>query len=223
LSTAYIFGATGEIGQAITRRFVTEAWDSIKFSRVSNGEFISIAEIKQDNPRFQKADCVIWASGANLNDSISDYKYENLETLLQANLIYILESLDLLIKSDQLNPQCNLVIISSIWQEFSKANKLSYTITKSALRGLVQSLVADLSPQGFRINAILPGVLDTAMSRKALSAEQIMKIEKETPTGQLPTLESVANLAYFLGSSLSGDINGQSIVVDGGWTATRHV
>jgi NAD(P)-dependent dehydrogenase (short-subunit alcohol dehydrogenase family) len=218
-----IFGATGEIGQAITDRFLANEWEVAKFSRTSKQGYFSLDELKKGNLGLMKADCVIWASGANLNDSINDYKSENIQTLLQANLLYILEGLHLLIKSELLSDTCSLVIVSSIWQEFSKANKLSYSISKSALRGLVQSLVADMSPLGMRINAILPGVVDTSMSRKALSEDQISKIERETPTGRLTSLNSVANLAFFLACLESSDINGQSIVIDGGWTAIRHV
>jgi len=223
VSRAFIFGATGEIGQAITKRFLADSWDVTKFSRATKEGHLSFHEIEKAHPSLAKADCVIWASGANLNDSINDYKSENVETLLQANLFYILEGLDLLLKSDLLGESCSLVIVSSVWQEFSKANKLSYSISKSALRGLVQSLVADMSPRGMRINAILPGVVDTSMSREALSEDQISKIERETPTGSLTSLKSVANLAFFLGGPESADINGQSIVIDGGWTAIRHV
>jgi hypothetical protein len=220
---AFIFGATGEIGQAVTKRFLADGWNVAKFSRATKEGYFSFDQIGQPNSDVGKADCVIWASGANLNDSINDYKSENVETLLQANLFYILEGLDLLIKAELLSERCSLVIISSIWQEFSKVNKLSYSISKSALRGLVQSLVADMSPLGMRINAILPGVVDTSMSRKALSEDQISRIERETPTGSLTGLSSVANLAFFLGGSESADINGQSIVIDGGWTVIRHV
>ena len=223
MSRAFVFGATGEIGQAITKRFLADSWDVAKFSRTTKEGYLSLDEIEKAHPGLAMADCVIWANGANLNDSINDYRSENVEALLQANLFYILEGLDLLLKSDLLSESCSLVIVSSIWQEFSKANKLSYSISKSALRGLVRSLVADLSPRGMRINAILPGVVDTSMSRKALSRDQISKIERETPTGSLTSLNSLGNLAFFLGGTESADINGQSIVIDGGWTAIRHV
>jgi NAD(P)-dependent dehydrogenase (short-subunit alcohol dehydrogenase family) len=223
MSMVIIFGATGEIGQVITDRFQGKQWEIAKFSRTSREGYFSLDELQKANLGLTKADCVVWASGANLNDSMNDYKSQNVETLLQANLFYILEGLDLLIKSELLSDRCSLVIVSSIWQELSKSNKLSYSISKSALRGLVQSLVADMSPKGVRINAILPGVVDTSMSRTALSEDQIAKIEKETPTGNLTSLNSVANLAFFLGGPESSDINGQNIVIDGGWTAIRHV
>ena len=219
----FLFGASGEIGQAIAARFLAAKWDVINFSRTSKPGYFSTRDLVEKNAKLGIADCVIWASGANFNDSINDYRSENVEALLQANLFYILEGLDLLLKSDLLSENCSLVIVSSIWQEFTKAKKLSYSISKSALRGLVQSLVADMSSLGMRINAILPGVVDTSMSRQALSVDQISKIELETPTGRLTSLDSVANLAFFLAGSESADINGQSIVIDGGWTVIRHV
>ena len=117
----------------------------------------------------------------------------------------------------------NLVVVSSIWQENAKQNKLSYSISKSALKGLVNSLVADLSPLGMTINAVLPGVVDTPMTRAALSDEQINSVSRDTPARKLVTPEGVAKSVAFLASKASKDVNGQFLVVDGGWTAVRYV
>ena len=217
----YVFGASGEIGTSITKRFKADKYQVFEFSRTSeNTKYISLT----DTPiGIEPADCIIWANGSNLNDSISDYNAMNLHKLLEANLFYIVESLDILMKNSMIKKDCSLVIVSSIWQLFSKQNKLSYTISKSALQGLIHSLTADLSSSGIRINAVLPGVVDTVMSREALSDLQIRKIKEQTPTSHLVTLNDVANATFFLATPQSKGINGQSILVDGGWSVVRYV
>jgi hypothetical protein len=224
VKTAYLFGSTGEIGTAISKKFKAEGYEVVHFSRTSDEtDLVSITDIQNSLKSFNSADCVIWASGANLNDSILNFEEANLRDLLDANLFYITKSLDILIRKELLKSNCSLVIVSSVWQEHSKQNKLSYTISKSALSGLLHSLTADLSKMGIRVNAILPGVVDTAMTRKALQADQINNIEVQTPSGSLVTRENVANLTHFLSSDESQGINGQSITIDGGWSVVRYV
>ena len=67
----------------------------------------------------------------------------------------------------------------------SKKNKFSYTISKSAIEGLINSFIADYSEIGYSINAVLPGVVDSKMTRQNLSEKQISNIESQTPTKNL--------------------------------------
>jgi len=224
VNTAFIFGATGEIGSSIVAKFKSENYRVCEFSRNPlHGHLFSIDDLQDVASRFKEADCVVWASGANLNDSIDEYDLHRFQSVLDANLIYIVEGLSKLLQAKLLANNCNLVIVSSVWQGFSKQNKFSYTVSKSAVGGLIHSLAADLAPRGMRVNGVLPGVVDTQMTRAALTPDQVKKIERQTPTQALVTLEAVANLVYFLSSTQSDGINGQSVVIDGGWSVVRYV
>ncbi len=224
MKTAYIFGASGEIGGSIAKKFESEGYEVITFSRDPkvNG-LVSIEDVRTEAVSINAADSVVWASGANLNDSINTYDADNLLSLLRANLFYITDSLNVLLQSNLIKDDAGLVIISSVWQNFSKENKLSYTVSKSAVQGLIHSLTADLASKGIRINGVLPGVVDTKMSRNALSDIQIKNIKGQTPAGELVTLSNVANVSYFLASVESKGINGQSLTIDGGWSVVRYV
>jgi NAD(P)-dependent dehydrogenase (short-subunit alcohol dehydrogenase family) len=224
MKTAYIFGASGEIGGSIAKKFESEGYEVITFSRDPkvNG-LVSIEDVRTEAVSINSADSVVWASGANLNDSINTYDADNLLSLLRANLFYITDSLNVLLQSNLIKDDAGLVIISSVWQNFSKENKLSYTVSKSAVQGLIHSLTADLASKGIRINGVLPGVVDTKMSRNALSDIQIKNIKGQTPAGELVTLSNVANVSYFLASVESKGINGQSLTIDGGWSVVRYV
>jgi NAD(P)-dependent dehydrogenase (short-subunit alcohol dehydrogenase family) len=224
MKTAYIFGASGEIGASIAKKFESQNYEVIRFSRnpKDDGQ-VSIEDVRTKSVSINAADSVVWASGANLNDSINTYDADNLLSLLKANLFYITDSLDVLLKSNLVNDNAGIVIISSVWQNFSKENKLSYTVSKSAVQGLIHSLTADLASKKIRVNGVLPGVVDTKMSRKALSDSQIKNIEGQTPDGELVTLNNVANVSFFLASVESKGINGQSLTIDGGWSVVRYV
>jgi NAD(P)-dependent dehydrogenase (short-subunit alcohol dehydrogenase family) len=115
------------------------------------------------------------------------------------------------------------VILGSVWQNVARSNKTAYITSKSALTGLVRGLAVEFGPLGISINGVLPGVVESEMTRKNLSQDQIEKIATGTPGHLLITAEQVANIVTFLLSKDSSGINGQSIVVDNGWTISRDV
>jgi NAD(P)-dependent dehydrogenase (short-subunit alcohol dehydrogenase family) len=116
-----------------------------------------------------------------------------------------------------------LCVISSIWQNIARQNKLSYCVTKAALQGLVRSVSLDLAADGHVINAVLPGALDTPMTRANLSAEQIGRLEAATPGSRLAGVADVAAVVEFCCSPAHSAITGQFLTVDKGFTHARIV
>jgi len=171
----------------------------------------------------QTFSAVVWAQGKNGNDTAATYEQAHHLEMYQANVVYILESLRALLDGQQLQQSTRLCIISSIWQNIVRQNKLSYCITKSAIEGLVGSVAADLGPQGVLINAVLPGPLDTPMTRANLRSEQLESLEKSTPLRSLPNLQDVCGLTEFLCSSRNTGITGQFIAADRGFSYVRYV
>ena len=107
-----------------------------------------------------------------------------------------------------------LAVVSSIWQERARADKLSYTVTKAAVGGLVRSAAVDLGTAGHLVNGVLPGVLDTPMTAANLSVAQIADVAGKTTLGRLPDLDTLAELICFLCSAENNSISGQSVAVD---------
>jgi NAD(P)-dependent dehydrogenase (short-subunit alcohol dehydrogenase family) len=133
------------------------------------------------------------------------------------------ESLRYLIKQNLLATNCSLVVISSVWQQLTRKNKFSYSVSKAALEGLVNPVMADFSGTGLRINSVLPGVVDSKMTRQNLSESQIEKVQMETPTQTLVTTEELARVVAWLVSADSRGVNGQFITVDNGWSHVRSI
>lgn len=226
-----LFGGSGQIGQEVTAKFIYEDWDVCAISRTSNVDdpAMNAWDVLSDNavPGFLKAqqpfDAICWAQGANLNDSIYSFEKANHQALYEANVLFILESLSRLLKHELLAKSAKLCIVSSIWQEISRQNKLSYAITKSALRGLVLSLANDLAEDGYLVNAVLPGALNTPMTRSNLSEEQIQFIERSTKFNRLATLSDVASTIYFLCSDENTGLTGQFLKIDLGFSDVRNI
>lgn len=226
-----IFGATGAIGAALCQWFVAHEWQVTAISRSAPNPAASadIEWVSWDpatSPSLPAGirapfDALVWAQGMNLNDSIHDFNAADHEQMYRANVIYIMQSLRALLDAKLLASPARLCIISSIWQNISRQNKLSYTVTKSAIQGLVNSLTIDLGQSGHLVNAVLPGALDTPMTRANLSAAQIQQLEGLTPLKRLSTLDDVCNLTGYLCSPGNTGITGQFIAADGGFSHAR--
>jgi NAD(P)-dependent dehydrogenase (short-subunit alcohol dehydrogenase family) len=128
-----------------------------------------------------------------------------------------------LLKNNLLTKPSRLCVISSIWQEIARQNKLSYCVSKSALKGLILSLANDMGVDGHLVNAILPGALDTPMTHQNLSEKQLGAVLNSTQFGRLPSLQDVANSAYFLCSDENTGMTGQFIKVDLGYSDVRII
>lgn len=227
-----LFGGSGQIGREVAAKFSNNKWDVCAVTRVHVADVPAalvwdvLAEDKAipDSLKAQQAfDAVCWAQGANLNDSIYSFDKASHQALYEANVLFILESLSQLLKNKLLAKSAKLCIVSSIWQEISRQNKLSYAISKSALKGLVLSLANDLAEDGCLVNAVLPGALDTPMTRSNLSEEQIGVIERATKFNRLAALGDVVSTIYFLCSEENTGLTGQFLKVDLGFSDVRNV
>lgn len=226
-----VFGASGSIGSAISSHFTQNGWSVVGVSRSGDatGAFKPVAYdplTSSLNPSDRlDADApyaaVCWAQGRNASDNVHDVNLEEHLAVYHANCVYILASLKVLLERRLLAPCARLCIISSIWQNLARQDKLSYCMSKAALRGLVMSASADLAKDGILINAILPGALDTPMTRQNVAPEQLQKLSSATYFNRLPTLGDVANLAYFLCSAQNTGITGQFIAADLGFSHVR--
>ena len=156
---AIIFGASGSIGSYVFDEFVKEGFDV--YGTTSNREKASdrISFVANDNLEnlhiLNEVDIVVWANGANCNDNINTYSASVFDGIIDANVSFILNTLNFLLSNNILRRGAKLVIVSSIWEELSRDNKLSYSISKSALSGLVKSASYDLSSKNILINNAL--------------------------------------------------------------------
>lgn len=229
-----IFGASGAIGEALSNWFVTRHWEVTAIARSARpvnitpsiswvlwDPFAEDAEIpKEISHQF---DAIIWAQGQNCNDNIRTFDLVTHDDIYRANVVYIIKTLQALLAKGLLTSPARLCIISSIWQNIARQNKLSYSVSKSALHGLVQSLAIDLGTDGHLVNAVLPGALDTPMTRNNLSAEQINRLENMTPLGKLPSLDDVCNMVGFLCSRDNSGITAQFIAADKGFSYAKII
>jgi len=100
----------------------------------------------------------------------------------------------------------------------------AYSAAKGGLTALTTHIACQYGAQGIRCNAVAPGVTVTPMVAHRLSDERFRKINVEmTPHQRLGRVEDIAGTVAFLCSEAGSFINGQTIVVDGGWSSTKYL
>ncbi len=112
-----------------------------------------------------------------------------------------------------------IMAVSSMGAVRAVENYTAVGASKAALESLVRHLAVELGPIGINVNTISAGAVDTEALKKFPNRQQILDTAMQrTPLGRLTTPEDVANVALFLCSDLAGMIQGQTIVVDGGYS-----
>ena len=219
-----IFGSTGTLGGAILDKYRSEKWDvTCAVRKVVNDCDIQLP-LTSAILAAKKFDAVVFAQGANVNGSAMQTGTKELNELFEANVTVIAESVSTLMGADAINQGGRVVILSSLWEQFTRQEKFAYSVTKAAVGGLVRSLAVDLGRQKkILVNGILPGIINSPMVARTLSPEQIANVVSQTPIGELATPVDVANSVYMFGSSLNTGISGQSIFVDRGFSVARTI
>lgn len=110
-----------------------------------------------------------------------------------------------------------LVVTSSVAALVGTGGAAGYSTTKAAVIGLIQALALELGPAGIRVNAILPGFIETEMSLSASQAFQDAA-RRRSAIGRIGTLEDMEGPAVFLASDQSDFMTGRCMILDGGHT-----
>ena len=228
MSELLIFGGTGTLGQAIKDRFAKEGWNLTCGTRsVKESCDFQVPLNSAALPEILKGksfDAVVFAQGANVNDSVQNHEHSELLRLFEANVSFISDHVKVLMEHDLIKRGGRITILSSFWELLTRPEKFSYSVTKAAVGGLVRSMAVDLGrTKQILVNGVLPGIVDTPMSRGLLKPEQINNVEDGTPTGRLLVPADVGNVVYLLSSELNTAISGESILVDNGYSIARKI
>ncbi len=113
-----------------------------------------------------------------------------------------------------------IINISSRSAGNGAAEGVHYGASKAGQIGLTRSLALALAPHGIRVNAIAPGLTDTAQPRHGMTEAEIDAAAAAIPLGRITYAEEIADAAVFLATEESRQITGQTLHVNGGQTLT---
>lgn len=221
---ALVTGGSNGIGKAIAKRFLDEGARVIIFDIVKpdyDVDFYQVdvsneEQIKKALEKIKHLDIVVNNAGIYFQASVEETSKEQLDKIIDVNFkgAYLISKYAIpLIKKSK----GNIINISSVVGIIPDPTSPAYSSTKAALIMLTKCMAREYGVAGVRINAILPGPIDTPLLRRVLfSEEAIQKYAELNPMGRIGKPHEVANVAAFLASDEASYVTGGIYLVDGG-------
>lgn len=114
-----------------------------------------------------------------------------------------------------------IVNIASVQTRLARPGIAPYTATKGAVSNLTKGMATDWARHGLNCNAIAPGYFDTPLNAALVADPEFSAwLEKRTPAGRWGNVEELVGACIFLSSAASSFVNGHTLYVDGGITAS---
>ncbi|HLF73986.1 MAG TPA: SDR family oxidoreductase [Anaerolineales bacterium] len=242
--TILITGAAGGIGRATVSLFAQKGWRVIGVDRSGfesgfpeNGLFIQadIARPQDMQIIFEKAhrfteglDALVNNAAVQVAKPIMETTVEEWDAVMASNLRSVF--LGVKLAYPLLKALGGAVVnVSSVHAIQTSANIAAYAASKGGLLALTRAMAIEFAPDNIRVNAILPGAVDTPMLRAGLGRghaghgdmqERLDNLARKTVSGKVGRPEEIAQAIYFLADNeQSSFMTGQALVVDGGATA----
>ena len=164
-----------------------------------------------------KIDVLVNNAGVVFNRKIGMIIREETELMFRVNVIAVLELMQLVARFMARNKRGTIVNIASVTAVLGSSGQVAYSATKGAIISLTKSAAKELAPQGIRVNAVAPGIVETERFAELYksSGDKIDERINRIALGRLGTPEDVANACSFLASERASYISGQRLGVDG--------
>ena len=176
--------------------------------------------IRRGAAEFGRIDIAVANAGITTFGSFLDYSLENFQQLSRVNLqgtFFLAQR-----AARQMIAQGTggrIALMSSATGIQFHPDLTAYGMSKAAIMHLAKMLGVELAGHGITVNAISPGATLTERTIQLEEGKFKEEWDRTTPTGKCATTGDVAHAALFLLSDQAGQITGQTIVVDGGWTS----
>jgi 3-oxoacyl-[acyl-carrier protein] reductase len=163
-----------------------------------------------------RIDVAVACAGQSIDGLILRMRSEDLDRLIDVNLKSAFYLSAAVAKPMVRQRAGSIVFVSSIVGLGGNAGQSAYSATKAGLLGLTKSLAKELGSRNVRVNAVAPGLIETAMTANLPEAAR-KGFQDGIALGRTGTPEDVAGVVTFLASDAARYVTGQTIVVDGGY------
>jgi NAD(P)-dependent dehydrogenase (short-subunit alcohol dehydrogenase family) len=235
--TAVVTGAARGIGRACVEAFVADGWRVVAVDREPfevDGDVVACVgdvteaetnerAVELASSRFGGLDAAVANAGINLPKPIDDSTDEDFDRLFDVNVRGVVRlaqaSHRALVAS-----RGSLTVVASKTGLVAQRDSPLYCATKGAAIQLARALALDWAPEGIRVNAVCPGIVDTPMLAEFLAGVgagegAVEEQRRAQPLGRLATPAECASAVLFLSSPAASFITGVALPVDGGYTA----
>ncbi|HET7815704.1 MAG TPA: glucose 1-dehydrogenase [Candidatus Baltobacteraceae bacterium] len=171
--------------------------------------------VAQAMETFGRVDFAIANAGQSVDSLLLRLKPDVVDQMLSVNLKSAFYLCGAVAKPMMKQRSGSIVLMSSIVGLMGNAGQAAYSAAKAGLLGLTKSLAKELGSRNIRVNAVAPGLIETAMTEKMPDQARDYLLS-QTALGRAGKPEDVSGAVTFLCSEAAGFITGQTLVVDGG-------
>ncbi len=237
---AVITGASRGIGRATAQSLLQTGCHVIVNARPSQEASASFAELSASYPdrvsivfgsvadtstaaeliktalsKHNRLDVLVNNAGILRDKLIGMISETEIEEVFATNVVGLLKVTQLAARVMTRRKSGSIINLTSIVGRRGNIGQLVYSASKSAVIGATLTAAKELASSNVRVNAVAPGLIDTAMFN-SIPSDKRKDLESRVGMGRVGTPQDVANLILFLASDLSSYVTGQVIGVDGG-------
>jgi NAD(P)-dependent dehydrogenase (short-subunit alcohol dehydrogenase family) len=172
---------------------------------------------------FGGLDVMVNNAGIFRQQAFTDVTEEEFDQMMEINVKGVYFGSQYAAKKMIENGGGSIINLSSAAGLEGSANFVTYSTTKGAVRLMTYALASELGPEGIRVNAIHPGIIETKMTTTdvpVIGSEGEDAFRQTIPLRHFGNPEDVADAALYLASDLASYVTGESLVVDGGMINT---
>ena len=243
--TALVTGAAGGIGEATARLFANEGASVVLADYMGDrvlahaatiqpeaGEVVGIQMDARDSAAVQQAIDVAtdrWGRldilhnnvGVNFHAPIGEATEDHFIECLNINLLSVYRGCHAAAPVMQAQGNGSIINTSSVQGIMGFNTYSAYATAKAGMLGLTRQMAVDYGPFGIRVNAVLPGAVDTPMWRAEVATvpdhrEVVQASARRVPLQRIGTAQDIAHAVLYLASDDASFVTGQQLVVDGG-------
>ncbi len=172
--------------------------------------------------RFQRVDILVANAGVNIRKPPQDMSVEEWQAVLDVNLNGPFFCAQAVYPAMKAQGGGKIITIGSMTSIFGVPFAPAYSATKGGVVQLTRSLATAWAKDNIQVNCVLPGWIDTDLTRQARKQVEGLheRIEARTPAGRWGDPKDFAGIAVFLASHASNFITGAAIPVDGGYSVS---
>ena len=242
---AVVIGGTSGIGRAIAHGLADAGADVVTSSRRLEQVEATAKEIEEKGKRtlriasdvadraslqnlldktvkaFGKVDILVNSAGKTKRLPTIDFPEDDWNDIMETNLTGTLRACQIFGKHFLSNNYGKIINIASLSSFVALYEVAAYAASKAAVASLTKSLAIEWSQHGVNVNAIAPGVFKTALNTQLLeSTDRGKEFQLRTPMKRFGKVEELAGAAIYLASDAASFVNGEVLVVDGGFLAS---
>jgi len=241
---AFVTGGTSGIGRALALGLAEAGADVVPSSRRREQVDATAAEIEArgrrtvrvasdvtDRPSLEAAlaavvkglgrvDILVNCAGRTKRQPTLDLPEEDWSAIIETNLTGTLRACQVFGRHMLERGYGRIINIASLSSYVALLEVTAYVASKAAVAGLTKSLAIEWGPRGVNVNAIAPGVFRTPLNTALLDSPRGQELLLRTPLKRFGKVEELAGAAVFLASEAASFVNGEVLVVDGGFLAS---